>query len=156
GLVLIYVTIPFLEKTKGKFNYLIYIAHRWFRLTPALVGLIMFIYLFPFFGSGPVFKHHVYPYVQSCERNWWYDLLYISNWYSDIPGMCAEQIWFIGADFQMYLFAPILFFAYYRSETLGIIVNVFFIALGMFSAGLATFMTDTGPTFNFDHTINVQ
>ncbi|RWS30147.1 Nose resistant to fluoxetine protein 6-like protein, partial [Leptotrombidium deliense] len=151
GLVLVYVSLPLLKKTGGKFNYLLYIAHRWLRMTPALIGLILFIYLFPFFGSGPVFKHHVNPYVNSCERNWWYDLLFISNWYQDIPGMCAEQVWFIGADFQIYIFAPLIFLLYNRSEKKGLIVNIVVLLIGIVSSGISVYVTDSQATFTLDH-----
>lgn len=56
GVVLIYVALPMLEKHKGRFNYFIYVIHRWVRLTPAMVGTIAFITVMPYFGSGPIWK----------------------------------------------------------------------------------------------------
>jgi len=52
GVVLVYVALPMLEKHRGRFNYLVYVIHRWSRLTPALIGVICFIILMPVLGTG--------------------------------------------------------------------------------------------------------
>ena len=52
GVVLIYVALPMLEKHKGRFNYFVYVVHRWSRLTPTLIGVMCFIILMPAMGKG--------------------------------------------------------------------------------------------------------
>jgi hypothetical protein len=43
-----------LEKTKGGFNYFQFLFHRWIKFSVPLLGSILFFYLFPLFGDGPV------------------------------------------------------------------------------------------------------
>lgn len=156
GVVLIYVALPMLEKHKGRFNYPIYVIHRWVRLTPAMIGTIAFITVMPYFGSGPMWKKEMTWQSEGCQKNWWMNILYISNWVYPVDEMCGGMTWFVAADFQIYLFAPIIFFSYYKSTILGILVNVLVLIGGMFSSGISAYINEIAPTFGLQHTIDLQ
>lgn len=88
-MVLIYVALPMLAKAKGRFNYVIYVAHRWMRLTPALIGVISFIVVMPALGSGPIWKREMTWQSEGCQKNWWTNLLFINNWVEPVDEMVS-------------------------------------------------------------------
>ena len=156
GVVLIYVALPMLRKHKGKFNYFIYAIHRWVRLTPAMLGSICFITIMPALGKGPYWKQEMTWQSEGCQKNWWMNLLYINNWVYPVDEMCGGMTWFIAADYQIYLFiAPIIFFSYYKSYALGVIVNLIILIFGMISTGISTYVNDMAPTFGIQHTVDL-
>ncbi|XP_076315715.1 nose resistant to fluoxetine protein 6-like [Tachypleus tridentatus] len=70
--------------TDGKArNFVIskFIFLRYFRLTPPVVLVLCFVFLLPFFGSGPNWSNIVVPYVEGCYSTWWRNLLYINSLY---------------------------------------------------------------------------
>lgn len=157
GVVLIYVALPMLQKHHGKFNYFIYAIHRWVRLTPAMLGSISFITIMPALGSGPYWKQQMNWQSEGCQKNWWMNLLYINNWVYPVDEMCGGMTWFVAADYQIYLFlAPIIFFAYYKSSTIGVVVNLIILIGGMMSTGLSTYIHDMAPTFGLQHTVDLK
>lgn len=84
------------------------------------------------------------------------NILYISNWVYPVDEMCGGMTWFVAADFQIYLFAPIIFFSYYKNTKLGIMVNVLILFGGMFSSGMSAYVNEVAPTFGLQHTIDLQ
>jgi peptidoglycan/LPS O-acetylase OafA/YrhL len=101
GVVLINVAIPMLRKQKGSFNYPLYLLHRFLRMIPSLVGFTAFLFFYPLLSSGPIFKRQVNHHMNNCERHWFYNLLFLSNylWPSEMvsfafrtfPGISLEQ-----------------------------------------------------------------
>lgn len=157
GVVLMFVALPMLQKHKGKFNYFFYAVHRWVRLTPAMIGTICFITIMPALGSGPYWKKEMTWQSEGCQKNWWMNLLFISNWVYPVDEMCGGMTWFIAADYQIYLFvAPLIFFSYYKSSALGLIVNTIVLLGGMISSGVSTYIYNMAPTFGLQHTIDLS
>ena len=70
-----------LEISGGKFNYSIFFIGLYLRLTPPLIGSILFIYLLPLFGDGPLWtdSNYLENLVGFCKRNFHRNLLYINN-----------------------------------------------------------------------------
>ncbi len=54
GFITSYELLRKLDKTKGSFNYFQFLFHRWIKFSVPLFGSILFFYLFPLFGDGPV------------------------------------------------------------------------------------------------------
>lgn len=77
---MINVIIPALRKQKGRFNYPLYLLHRFLRMIPSLVGLTAFLFFYPLLSSGPMFKKEVNRFTHVCENTWYYNLLFISNY----------------------------------------------------------------------------
>lgn len=69
------------EIWKGrKFNPLMYYVHRYWRLTPPVVVLLLFmIFIFPRLGSGAIWENNVGIQQDACAKEWWAFLLYIQN-----------------------------------------------------------------------------
>lgn len=64
------------------FSYILYLLRRWLRLTAPLFGSIMFIYLLPVFGSGPLWDRLTEIMQPACQQpsSLSASLLYYSNW----------------------------------------------------------------------------
>lgn len=54
GFLLSFVVLRKLDKTRGRFNYLEFIFQRWIRFFVLTFGGILFFYLFPLTGDGPI------------------------------------------------------------------------------------------------------
>lgn len=63
-----------------KFNWCIF----FFRLTPSLM-LLMFVYvpLFPYISDGPFWPQKGLEQGQ-CNKTWWYNMLYINNFFNEV------------------------------------------------------------------------
>lgn len=92
--------------------------HRYVRLTPPTMLVIAFT-MFAFrFGDGPLWMEVTHKAHQSCGQNWWRHLLHVAN-YIDTRQMCFIHYWYIAADMQLFLLAPVLLFLIYRYKILG-------------------------------------
>lgn len=127
-----------LMKSK-RFSYLPYIFHRLVRLLPAYTGLVALNFLWPLISSGPVWLVKGKSFIQTpCENYLWTNFLFINNWIWPekqvsllkqtrshiglklfptnccIFSQCMVHTWFLSADFQLYLLAPIVVYLLYR------------------------------------------
>ncbi|XP_044729327.1 nose resistant to fluoxetine protein 6-like [Chrysoperla carnea] len=90
------------------FNIVKFYARRYLRLTPALIATILCdISIIRLMGSGPGFQLRIDRLVDTCEKNWWLSLLYVSN-YVDVRNICLPQSWYLSADTQLYWLSPLL------------------------------------------------
>jgi peptidoglycan/LPS O-acetylase OafA/YrhL len=78
GFLMGYLTLKHLDKAKT-INPLMMYLHRYIRLTPAY-GLIMLVLstIILHFGSGPTWNF-MERQADTCQENWWTNLLYINN-----------------------------------------------------------------------------
>lgn len=68
-----------LEKSKGKMNVPLLYVHRYLRITPLYIIIILVgTFIFPLLGSGP-YWHVAKTWAGFCEKNWWKNALYINN-----------------------------------------------------------------------------
>jgi peptidoglycan/LPS O-acetylase OafA/YrhL len=105
------------------------LIHRYLRLTPLyFMVLMVYIYLFPVIGNGDHFgtgadMHRRLqasegpgtPVEDFCQKYWWTNILYISNFYPNQLGAqangpngeaelgCMVQTWYISCDMQLFL-----------------------------------------------------
>jgi len=89
GLTASFVTLEVFKSKNRPFNYYLFILVRWLRYTPNLIGVILFYFLLPHFGSGPIFKENIELMYKPCEQFWWRNLLYINNFY-DATGNVSQ------------------------------------------------------------------
>ena len=89
GVIVSYVMIDVINSKKGRFNYYVYVVHRWLRYTPALIGTILLYILLPLLGGGPIFKQSIHAISNPCEQFWFRNLLYYNNFY-DATGNVSE------------------------------------------------------------------
>lgn len=71
---------PVLVEAKGKLDFAKYVCLRWMRFTPGLLGVVMIHFLWPLFGSGPIWKQRTDTLMKPCYSSWWHNFLYVNNW----------------------------------------------------------------------------
>ncbi|XP_071103042.1 O-acyltransferase like protein-like [Haliotis cracherodii] len=85
----------------------IYYIHRWWRLTPVYMFIILFYSgLLGHLIKGPVAESRNIFEKDNCRDNWWTNILYINNFYN-FKDMCFPASWFLAADMQFYVIAPL-------------------------------------------------
>lgn len=113
GLLVAWLGLKELDRTKGKLNVLMMYVHRYIRLTPALAALILFcVSLNKHIGSGP-FRQAMIKVHSACEETWWATLLYIQN-YATPKKLCIMQSWYLAIDTQLYVLSPFILIALWR------------------------------------------
>jgi len=111
--------------------------HRFLRLTPAYMFIILFyIYIFPFCGRGPLwFQQAKGTGIENCKKYWWTNLLYISNFYPQhMYSECVGWSWYLANDMQFYVISPLIIFAMYWLHLPGTVLVNSFICLASFCA----------------------
>ncbi|XP_030756886.1 nose resistant to fluoxetine protein 6-like isoform X2 [Sitophilus oryzae] len=84
------------------------ILHRYLRLTPALLMLFLYVaFLSRYVGEGPVFNYNLKSLNIPCHKYWWSLFLYVQNYYNR-EELCMTQLWYVSADMQLYLIAPLI------------------------------------------------
>lgn len=123
-------------------------VHRYVRMTPATMLVIAFT-MFAFrYGDGPLWFEATHKAHQSCSQNWWRHLLHVAN-YIDTRQMCFIHYWYIAADMQLFLFAPILLFLIHQRRRIGYAVATLIGLLSMGSIFYTTYMHNLPPTLLF-------
>ncbi|XP_046843105.1 nose resistant to fluoxetine protein 6-like [Xenia sp. Carnegie-2017] len=122
GLLLAYVCFQKMEKNDGKYNWLLFYVHRYVRLTPSLMFMILFyMKLIPFFAYSPIWSTTEDKY---CSRYWWTNLLYINNFYpTDFLKQCAGWSWYLANDMQFFVISPLILILAYRFCRVGLLAT---------------------------------
>ncbi|XP_031780038.1 LOW QUALITY PROTEIN: nose resistant to fluoxetine protein 6 [Nasonia vitripennis] len=106
GFLMTYLFLKQMPKQKS-FNVPMYYLHRYFRLTPALIALLIFSIVFvPKIGSGPLWDKLIPVFVGSCREKWWKNLLYVQN-FVEKENMCLGHLWYLAVDMQLFWISPI-------------------------------------------------
>ncbi|XP_030840749.1 nose resistant to fluoxetine protein 6 [Strongylocentrotus purpuratus] len=156
GLLVTYTTLMKLGKSKGKMNWLMFYFHRYWRLTPALLGaMALWISLGTHLAGQGSMIEIFYGYVEHwCKQHWWTYPLYINNLYP-FPGnnneSCMGWAWYLACDMQFYFISPIIIIILYRKRNVGI-----GLILGLTTASIASAVgiswyygiNPVGPNFN--------
>lgn len=121
GLLVSYLTLHELEKRNGKINWLLFYFHRFWRLTPPLM-LVLLVYTayFQYWGSGPLWPPRS-PDHDQCSQYWWRNLLYIQNFFP-LSEECVAWGWYLANDMQFYIISPLLIYPLYRKPLIGYII----------------------------------
>ncbi|XP_029710860.1 nose resistant to fluoxetine protein 6 [Aedes albopictus] len=103
-----------LEKRRGKINFGLLYLFRYIRLTPAY-GAIIALYAtwLPRLGSGPLWNQRMLLEQARCRESWWRNALYINN-YLGTDSICMFQSWYLAADSQLFVLAPLLLYPLWR------------------------------------------
>ncbi|KAK7095528.1 nose resistant to fluoxetine protein 6-like [Littorina saxatilis] len=128
GLLVAYLSLKELKRTGGKINWIKFYFHRFWRLTPPyLLVILMYLSLGKYWGSGPMWAD-TQPDRDNCRKSWWTNLLYINNFVHD-DHVCLGQSWYLANDMQFYILSPLIFVPLYCSPLYGTAaVLVFLIA----------------------------
>ncbi|CAC5409716.1 unnamed protein product [Mytilus coruscus] len=156
GLLLTYLTLKQMKKSKGKINWFLFYFHRFWRLTPPYM-LIMGIYIavFPYIGNGPFWPKDGFE-KNYCKNTWWWNLLYINN-FKPVSEECFAWAWYLANDMQFYIISPIIILPLYFSKIAGtIVISIFLLATSItsgivskhFELGVSTFGKNGDAHFN--------
>ncbi|XP_071103043.1 nose resistant to fluoxetine protein 6-like [Haliotis cracherodii] len=120
----------------------IYYIHRWWRLTPVYMIIVMFYSgLLDHLIDGPLAESKNLIDKDHCRDNWWANLLYINNLYK-IDEMCLPASWFLANDMQFYVVAPLALLPLaFGFAWLGYCVISGFIAIHVISYGYLEWQT---------------
>lgn len=63
----------------NRFNYRLAVLTKWLRYMPSIAALVALDLLWPLFGDGPIYSQLSEFILNKCSKNWWKNLLFISN-----------------------------------------------------------------------------
>ncbi|XP_054163306.1 nose resistant to fluoxetine protein 6-like [Oppia nitens] len=157
GLLAIYIMLPMLEKRRGKVNIIVLVLHRLIRVIPSICGIMAINFLWPIVTTGPILiddSTDVYL-SQSCRNNWWHNILLINNWFAP-DDICLINTWYLSADFQLFLCAILIIYAFYWNVRLGLILNGVVLVISIMGSAFTTYYYHLYPTLLNVHTINLD
>lgn len=136
-------------RRKGKtLEWIHFYLHRYVRMTPATMLVIAFT-MFAFrYGDGPLWFEATHKAHQSCSENWWRHLLHVAN-FIDTRQMCFIHYWYIAADMQLFIVAPLLLFLLYRHRLLGYSLAALIGLMSVGSVFYTTYNRNLPPTLLF-------
>ncbi|CAC5392295.1 unnamed protein product [Mytilus coruscus] len=86
------------------------------RLTPPyMLVLMVYVSLFHYTGSGPNWPKDG-PEKNHCEKAWYYNLLYINNFFDDKENQCMQWSWYLACDMQFFALSPLIILPLYLGD----------------------------------------
>ncbi|XP_013420818.1 O-acyltransferase like protein [Lingula anatina] len=138
GISLTFWTLKEMDKNDGeilKVQWLKYYAGRFCRYSaPYFVVLLLYTAFDDYWIQGPLKPINVEPH---CRHSWWTNVLYINN-FVNTDQMCMGWTWYMAVDMQLYLVAPIIIVALYKSWLVGGSIIIILILANWTSAGVTT------------------
>ncbi|KAL1424899.1 hypothetical protein MTO96_019761 [Rhipicephalus appendiculatus] len=92
-------------RSNGPVPFLTNVAKRWIRFCAPLFFVIMCLYLFPRFVTGPDAKTGFQKLFDEVTTHWWQLLLQIRNFFEVTVWDVLVHTWYLSADFQLFLIA---------------------------------------------------
>ena len=95
---------------------------RYLRLMPPyLMIFLLYIYVVPHIGRGPLWTAKDFPMKnEDCHNYWWAYILLINNFVPNGKGTrCLGYYWYVSNDFQLFLIAPLLIVPLYFYPMIG-------------------------------------
>ncbi|XP_048486355.1 nose resistant to fluoxetine protein 6 [Plutella xylostella] len=93
-------------------NPIVLIVKRYIRLVVALAVVVYYTaVVLPYLGSGPLWPLAVRNESDMCRKNWWLNLLMLSN-YIDVENTCLVVTWYIPCDFHLFVVSVFLVWLY--------------------------------------------
>ncbi|CAC5425124.1 unnamed protein product [Mytilus coruscus] len=106
---------------------------------PYMLVMMVYIALFPYLGSGPIWKKNGLE-NNYCKDTWWYNLLYIQN-FRPITDQCFAWAWYLANDMQFYVISPILLLPLYFKNAMDYFNNYYikpYTRMGPYLVGIYT------------------
>ncbi|OWF35674.1 O-acyltransferase like protein-like [Mizuhopecten yessoensis] len=126
GLLVAYVFLKEMKKAKGRINWFMFYFHRFWRLTPPYMLVLMIsATLFRYLGDGPEWPKDGLE-IESCATTWWTNLLYINN-FVHADKMCFGVAWYLANDMQFYILSPLMLVPLYFFKKIGVLVCAVFL-----------------------------
>ncbi|XP_059478865.1 O-acyltransferase like protein-like [Neocloeon triangulifer] len=135
------------ELNEKKFNFFVDFLQRYFRFTiPLLATIGFYTTLFEKIGSGPTWYKSVVVNKELCQKNWFWNILYINN-IVNTEDLCIVQSWYLGADMQLYLVAPVVIYVLWRWPTIGKQIFTLVFLFSMLIPAATVYMTRPAPLY---------
>ncbi|XP_058797503.1 nose resistant to fluoxetine protein 6-like [Phymastichus coffea] len=152
GFLMTYLFFKEMPKKK-RFNVPMYYLHRYVRLTPPVIALVVFAIVFvPKLGSGAQWDATLNFILGSCRTKWWPQLVYLQN-FVEKDKMCLAHLWYLAVDMQLFWVSPLILYPLYRAPKFGLIL-----LSALFFASLVIPATVIGikklPIVSFTHSLN--
>ncbi|KAL9976327.1 hypothetical protein ACROYT_G013617 [Oculina patagonica] len=124
GLLVGYLSFRRMDKNNGKLPLFQFYFHRFWRLTPSYMFVILFFAnLNEFLGEGPFWYGSQVR--TPCDKYWWTNLLYINNFHPfSLAKECLGWSWYLANDMQFYVISPILLYTIHRFQWKGLLISV--------------------------------
>ncbi|XP_059480843.1 O-acyltransferase like protein-like [Neocloeon triangulifer] len=140
------------EHSEKKFNFFNDFLQRYFRFTlPLLATIAFYATVFEKIGSGPTWYKSVVIHKEACQRNWFWNALYVNNIVNS-EDLCIVQTWYLGADMQLYLVAPLIIHLLWRWPTIGKQIFAFVFFLSMLIPAAIVYLTGAAPLYAASYT----
>ena len=109
--------------------------------------LMTYVSLYPYTGSGPMWKKDGME-VNYCKNSWWYNFLYINNFVSitDSEKQCMGWSWYLANDMQFFVISPIIIVPLFYSKIAGMIIMAVFLLGTWITTGVISAHYELGPT----------
>ncbi|XP_060069288.1 nose resistant to fluoxetine protein 6-like [Ylistrum balloti] len=135
GLLLAYMLMKEVKKN-GNINWSLFYFHRFWRLTPMYM-LVMMIdsTLTKYMGGngGPLWPREGID--TNCADTWWQNLLYINNFFK-FEKMCMAWSWYLSNDMQFFVISPLLLVPLYRKKFVGLVTCGVVLFASLLTTGL--------------------
>ena len=98
---------------------------RYLRLVPPYIMIfLLYVFVVPYIGSGPLWKSSDFPMKNAdCHNYWWAYFLLVNNFVPNGKGTrCLGYYWYVSNDFQLFLVAPFLIVPLFYSLPIGLFI----------------------------------
>lgn len=119
-----------LNSGHDKFHNILFLLRRWLRLAVPLFGSILFLFILPLTGYGPIWQRMIDSLLPACQQttSLTSSLLFYSNWNfpnsnfsnTDSFVVCNPDTWFLSIIFQLNIIFFVLVVLVYQSPRTGI------------------------------------
>ncbi len=113
-----------------------YYIHRFWRLTPVYMIVLMFsATISEYLGDGPFYPRNGFE-INKCRDTWFYNLLYVNNFVSTNKS-CYSVSWYLANDMQFHWIAPIILVPFGLGKFfLAFIISILFLIGNILSISL--------------------
>nr|XP_036223567.1 nose resistant to fluoxetine protein 6 isoform X1 [Bactrocera oleae]XP_036223568.1 nose resistant to fluoxetine protein 6 isoform X1 [Bactrocera oleae]XP_036223569.1 nose resistant to fluoxetine protein 6 isoform X1 [Bactrocera oleae]XP_036223570.1 nose resistant to fluoxetine protein 6 isoform X1 [Bactrocera oleae]XP_036223571.1 nose resistant to fluoxetine protein 6 isoform X1 [Bactrocera oleae] len=121
--------------------------HRYLRLLPSLVMLILFnSTVLVRLQNGPFWRHYVEAERIFCRELWWQNLFFVNNYL--LKESCSHQTWYLGADMQLFELFLIILIIINKYPNMRLFVYSILLVLTFSVTGFITYFWKLKPIYH--------
>ncbi|XP_070534169.1 nose resistant to fluoxetine protein 6-like [Ptychodera flava] len=147
GMLVTYLTLKQLKISHGEMNWAMFLFHRYWRLTPVyMFVMLLWTTIIPHISTGPRW-HYLKSKTDLCMEYWWSNLLYVNNFFH-FTKQCMPWAWYLALDMQFHLITPIFVILLYRRWKVGLGVLVGVCIASFISTAVISSVVGLSPDLN--------
>ncbi|KAI1293527.1 Nose resistant to fluoxetine protein 6 [Halotydeus destructor] len=127
GAVTLHTTYDLIDNDMLNFRHAV--VNKWLKFMPSIMSLVAFDLIWPILGNGPLYTQAGSSILDKCSRNWWRNLLFISNT-SPALDACAAHTYYASINLQLFILGLGVVYLLTRSLIAGTLATVAMIAIG--------------------------